>query len=52
MEEETKTYIFASSNSSVSIILSADSKKEAWEDLNNIVKPEVNDFRLDSIEEE
>lgn len=46
------TYIFASKNTSVVITLSADTEKEAWELLKEFIIPEMNDFRLEEIEED
>lgn len=46
------TYIFASSNTSVVVTLSEDTEEEAWALLNGFIAPEMNDFRLDDVEEE
>lgn len=46
------TYIFSSSNTSMSIILTADSEEEVWKEIEDTVKPEANDFRLSEVEDD
>lgn len=46
------TYIFASRNTSVVITLTADNNQEAQEEIDNLIIPEMNDFRLEEIEKD
>ena len=46
------TYTFTSKNTSVVITLSADNYQTAQEEIDNLIIPEMNDFRLEEIEKD
>lgn len=43
------TFVFNSKNTSVSIILDSVSEEYAWEELNDLIKEDMNDFRLSEV---
>ena len=46
------TYTFMSKNTSVVITLSAETEDEAFQEVEELVREGMNDFRLDQVEEE
>jgi hypothetical protein len=46
------TYVFISNNTSAVISISAENSADAWNALNDLVKPEANDFSLEDDEDE